>query len=260
MRACASSWVTPVSHIAGTAQLFGVVADRDMSWVPPCHAAAAGHKAFWRHLPAWLAHQPHSIPLHPGAQRAGPDGIQLKRGHKPGHGTAQTALRPRARGTKSCAVTPPKQLVPDSTSPQTSLVPRRKSFSPHCNSLSCDPILGHTAPLTWLLIHLPDWLIERQFSWERAASAMLLPWSHIPKYKIDFTFNKAEKAHPQLLRNQVQRISNLSPCGQIPQAASAQLPSLFSSYLLFIWNVSHAAIQMQMQPELIPSVPSVPWC
>lgn len=87
---------------------------------------------------------------------------------------------------------------------------------------------------------------------------MLLPRLHIHD-KIAFTFNETERAQPQaLLLKHLWRISNLTPCGKTPRAASAQFPALVSHPVLFILNVFHAGIQMQMQPELIPSILSVP--
>lgn len=53
---------------------------------PECHramAAAAGHKAFWRHLPIQLAHQHRSIPHAPRSMESHPAWHSAERGSQP---------------------------------------------------------------------------------------------------------------------------------------------------------------------------------
>lgn len=143
-------------------------------------AAAASQKGFGGTFPSDLPTSPAASPLHPGARRAVLRGIQLRGGRSPGpRGCTSSSASPGTRHqVLRCDAS--QQPAPGSTGPQTGLVSRRKRSFPNRSSLSWDPVLGRTAPLTWLLIHLPYWFMARRSSWERAASATRLPWLHVP--------------------------------------------------------------------------------
>lgn len=51
---------------------------------------------------------------------------------------------------------------------------------------------------------------------------------------------------------QLWRISNLTPCGNKPQAASAQFPALISHPALFILNIFHTGLQIASAAQIDP--------
>lgn len=145
--------MTPVSRIPGTAPIFSawLLADTCLE----CHGGCSKPERFWRHLPIRLAHQPRGMPPAPRSTQRRPARRPAEGGHSPGpRGCTPSSASPGTRHhVLRCDAS--QQPAPGSTGPQTGLVSRRKSSFPNRSSLSRDPVLGRTAPLTWLLIHLP---------------------------------------------------------------------------------------------------------